>query len=796
MTQTQIGKHETQLSVSDTAGAGIYLTIQDIATLLGKDRSTVSRQAKTWSHRTIKRNGRIRNEFPLSGLPGAIQNLYLERMDLRRFEKKQDSRSNLPALTSKNLPAATGLSPVRLPDTLNDILNPASGQEDVDPWFNLPESCKNKGRRALGIVNVVRDILADGNKNKTAELKRYAESLGTGYSPQTLYRLKATADMAFAAAQKNKEDAIFAQIKALTPEYGQNKNKLRAWSPEAVLFAANLYLDQRSLNVSTIYREVKNTALVEGWTIGSYDSLNNIIQRINKPTQHYARKGRRAFEAAYQQKILRDYNEIEPNFMWCGDHHIFDVFVRVPDGSGGWQIKRPWATVWMDMKSRSFMGWVISFNPNSDCIAQALAHAITDKKDPNFPQHGLPHTVYVDNGKDYRAKSLNGEEIKIGQIDYPEIIKEFMALGVSPFYIDLLYDEKQDCWIKKRGQKEHVIKGVRVGGVYAVLGINSRFATAYHPWAKPIERAFRNAVQDFSRRQPGWCGTNPQERPEKLKDELKAITTPLLTLEEFSANWYYWVTSVYHKTPHRGHGMRGRTPDQVFTSELPEPASVDPRLLDFALQKKDRVKLHSWGFYLQGREFQLVLPPTIYGGHLANELIGGWTTVLFDSNFRTVRIYKGGQYICDASPLERASFFPENDRVMVEKIKGQQYQAKAARAIISAIDQKASDIPMSTDEALLRLTPGEQETDEASSIDRLEQPPTANDAYVEEIHIHRSARYAAILEAIARGAALSEGTQAFKDKFEQSPEYLQDVEKWTTDLEYMKYQHTKRMATR
>ncbi|MDD2315756.1 MAG: transposase family protein, partial [Desulfobacterales bacterium] len=311
----------------------------------------------------------------------------------------------------------------------------------------------------MGIVNVVRDILADGNKNKTADLKKYAESLGKGYSPQTLYRLKATADQAQAAARKNKEDAIFAQIKALTPEYGQNKNKLRAWSPEAVIFAAKLYLSQRNLNVSTIYREVKNTALVEDWKIGSYDSLNNIIQRINKPTQHLARKGKRAFEAAYQTKILRDYNEIEPNFMWCGDHHIFDVFVRVPDGSGGWQTKRPWITAWMDMKSRSFMGWIISFQPDSDCIAQALAHAIADKNDPNFPQHGRPDSVYIDNGKDYRSKRLNGQEIKIGPIEYPEIIEEYRSLGIAPFYIDLEYDENQACWVKKRGQKEHVIKG-------------------------------------------------------------------------------------------------------------------------------------------------------------------------------------------------------------------------------------------------------------------------------------------------------------------------------------------------
>nr|MDD3082766.1 transposase family protein [Desulfobacterales bacterium] len=765
--------------------------VSQISKLTGKSVQYTHKRLKGVPCDHIKGRGKPQKKYLLEDLPADIQNLYLEPLDLRRFETKDSS--NLPALTSKNLPVAKNLSPVRLPESLNDILNQAPITQDKDDWLSRPETCRNKGIESLRIVNTIREIRA-GSQNIVEAFVRYADSLGC--SVATLYRMEAKADKAKAAARKNNEDAILAQIKALTPKYGQNKNKLRAWSREAAKFAVNLYMDQRNLNVSTVYREATNTALVEGWKTGSYDSLNNIIRRrINKSTQHLARKGKRSWEAAYQTKILRDYTEIGPNFMWCGDHHIFDVFVRVPDGKGGWVPMRPLITAWMDMKSRSIMGWVISFQPNSQCIAEALAHAIADKNDPNFPQHGLPASVYVDNGKDYQSKRLNGEEIKIGQIDYPEIIEKYRPFGIDLFYIDLKYDEKQDCWVKKRGQKEHVIKGVRWGGVYAVLGVGCRRAIVYHPWSKSIERFFRIVAGNFSRLLPGWCGTNPQERPEKLKAELKAIT-PLLTIEEFCNRWYDWVTNVYHKTPHRGHGMNGRTPDQIFTSELPNPEVVDPMLLDFALQKKARVKIHPWGFYLNGKEFEPVLPPTLYGGHLANELIGEWASILFDINYRTVRIYKSGKYICDAKPLERASFLPENDRVMVEKIKAQQYQAKAAKAIIRAISQKASEIPMSTDEALLRLTHGEQVSDEASSVDVLEQPPTANEQYVEEISIYPRERYAKILEAIARGDALSQDTQAFKDEFEQSSEYRQDVEKWTVDLEMLKYQHNKRMAAR
>ena len=209
-------------------------------------------------------------------------------------------------------------------------------------------------------------------------------------------------------------------------------------------------------------------------------------------------------------------------------------------------------------------------------------------KDPNFPQHGLPNSVYVDNGKDYRSHLLNGELIDIGNIDYPDIIEKYAALGIDPFYIDLEYDPKDDVWKKRHGQKDIIIKGVRVGGVYAALGIHSRFATVYSPWAKLIERFFRNVVQSFSRSLPGWCGSTPDQRPEKLAAELKSGN--VLTFDEFVQKFYSYITSVYHKASHRGHGMNNRTPDEVFQALMPKPKTVSQDLLDFALAKKSASK--------------------------------------------------------------------------------------------------------------------------------------------------------------------------------------------------------------
>ncbi len=478
-----------------------------------------------------------------------------------------------------------------------------------------------------------------------------------------------------------------------------------------------------------------------------------------------ARQGKRKFQAAKVKKILRNYEEIPPNFLWCGDHHIFDVFVKVPDSKGSFKILRPWVTAWLDVRSRSLMGWVISFSPNSQAIAMALAHAIADKKDPNFPQHGLPNSVLVDNGKDYKSKLLNGEIIDIGNIDYPDIIEKYAALGIDPFYIDLKYDPEDGIWKKKRGKKEIIIKGVRVGGVYGALGIGHRYATVYSPWAKLIERFFRNVVQSFSRQLPGWCGSTPDQRPEKLAAELKSGS--ILKLEEFTAEFYSYITNVYHKTLHRGHGMNNQTPDEVFQSLLPQPKKVSQDLLDFALAKKERVKIHNWGFVINNRQFQLDIPSNLYGGHLANHLIGEWARVCYDYDFKTVRVFKNGKFVCNGKPLQRASYVDPDCPVMLEGLKLQANQRKAAKAVLAAIRGEASaNAPVSETQALLDISkalPFQDFEDTDATIHSIDE---------EHIPIETTERYQMILDKLHDGQDLSESDTAFKSEYEKSDEFL------------------------
>lgn len=811
--------------------AGIMLTKKEIAELLGCTRQAVVKRSarEVWATTTDQGNGGKIGKHPLHALPYKIQNLWLEK---HREEHTYNTNSTVTNPENLPVPVPAALPPALKKQSkivdLQEIINPNGSGSDltamtpVAAWQSLPESSRDKSYDILSIINKVRDIQATTPKNKiTPALTAYAASVGFHY--RSLYRLLGRADKAMKAAQKKGEDTIMAQIAALTPKWGRNKDKVRAFDKNAVIYAFSLHTTGQMRNMRDTYEQTIAYAAGKNWQVGTYASLCNYLKRLDPATTTLAREGQKRFDADHINKILRNYEEIPPNFMWCGDHHIFDVFVKLPDGKGGWQYKRPWLTSWLDMRSRSLMGWCISFAPNSRTIAMALAHAISPKDDPAYLQCGIPSSVYIDNGKDYRAKYLNGEEIVIGKIDYPDIIERFAALGIDPYYIDLEFDPEQNAWVKKHGDKFIEIKGVRVGGVYARLGIGQRYATAYHPWAKPIERFHRTLVQSFSRDLPGWCGSGHEHRPEKLTFELKSGQM-ILTIEEFCDRFYGWVVNKYHKTPHRGHGMDGRTPDEVFASLMPTPQTCEPQLLDFALLKKESVKIHNWGFNLNGKQFELAVPVNLQGGNILNILIGTWATIFFDYDYKTVRVYKDGVWQCNARLLNRASFVTPNDPVMVDKLKLGAYQKRSSVGTIKMIqDHPAAQEEANEAAALLAITqingdtllqgvpiyplPSdetavEKDKEGAAAEARTDTPgggsrgtpaapsfPMTNaDPLDEAIFITPNERYRGqILKKIAYGCELTPAQQTFRETFEQSQTYLDSKPLYDAQLDYEIY---------
>jgi hypothetical protein len=257
------------------------------------------------------------------------------------------------------------------------------------------------------------------------------------------------------------------------------------------------------------------------------------IQRIPKAVRDLRRKGDKYFNDKHAPHLTRDYTLLASNEIWCGDHHKFDVMVRIADGPDGRKRHdRPWLTAWEDLRSRKIVGYSIGLeDPSADVILTTFRDAAI--------AHGLPSTVLIDNGKDYDARALQGftkkQRAAAARKDNPIVISEYEA---------------------------------KLRGAFPILGVAVQHARKYHGQSKPIERLFRTVCDRFARLFATYCGNKPENKPDGLEDRL--ANGEAVNLEEFKAAFAQWLAVDYNgKGGHLGDGMDGDSPDVAFERHMP-----------------------------------------------------------------------------------------------------------------------------------------------------------------------------------------------------------------------------------
>lgn len=230
------------------------------------------------------------------------------------------------------------------------------------------------------------------------------------------------------------------------------------------------------------------------------------FQRRVKTIPEYAiilyRKGKKAFNDSLPY-MERDYTDIDSNDVWYSDHHLADVFVRDTNG----KIDRPWITMWTDARSRKVMGYRVRLeSPNTDVVKDTLRESMQ--------KFGIPAELYVDNGKDYKAKDGLNKNFPLSLVNR--------------------------------------------------IGINTIYATKYHGQAKNIERFFRTLEERFGKMFHTYAGKDAKERPESLKD-VSLEDYPTLQQYEESLKAYL---NDYENTCHNGNGMDNKCPNQVYFENL------------------------------------------------------------------------------------------------------------------------------------------------------------------------------------------------------------------------------------
>jgi transposase InsO family protein len=320
---------------------------------------------------------------------------------------------------------------------------------------------------------------------------------------------------------------------------------------DAGQFAQNKYLNEK-LSIRLVHE-----ALLRDWprlrnhendAPPSYESLRVYLHGLSPLIVAVAREGERRYKEDFAPFLIRDISAKRPNEYWISDHMIHDVFVY-NDGVFGelenGEAFRPVLTCIQDMRSRRILGTAWCVNPSSESISSALRVALR--------QFGLPQTLYIDNGLDY--KKVAG--------------KAWKRPGLS-----------LDCT-----------------GVLDRLGIRSQHCLPYHPQSKEIESFFRTYHQRFDvlyRRVGAYSGRSPAARPEacdaarehhkKLLKQREALrnngaserdlasaldASPLPRASEFIRCAIQWIEDFNQVFPHSGQGMRKRSPCDVYDAELP-----------------------------------------------------------------------------------------------------------------------------------------------------------------------------------------------------------------------------------
>ena len=231
------------------------------------------------------------------------------------------------------------------------------------------------------------------------------------------------------------------------------------------------------------------------------DTVCSVIRNIPEQQDVLAWAGVRSWAAQFHYTPAREKSGLV-NQCWIADHKKCDIWVRtklLPDGT--WEIKRPWITAIIDSATNVMVSYVLSLNPNSDCIAECFSRACAFTVDT--PYSGICDYFYIDNGKDFRSKKLNG--LPNSEEDHLYLNKDFGESGILEWF-----------------------------------GIKVIHALPYRGCSKTIESIWGTIDDEWFRGLPGYCGSRPSERPYILDEQIKK--NELYTFEQFAD---YFADTIY-----------------------------------------------------------------------------------------------------------------------------------------------------------------------------------------------------------------------------------------------------------
>lgn len=295
----------------------------------------------------------------------------------------------------------------------------------------------------------------------------------------------------------------------LCPNYHGGRGKA-AFTPEAYDWILARQLSQTQPPLSATLIEARRLATEKGWIIPSAKTVKARLDEEPAWLFQGGRQGQKALERGFPT-VERDYESLRIHEMWESDGSRRDVWCRWPDGSVG----RPHVLMWRDVRTRMPLGIRIHKSESLELVINALGQAleVSGTKPKNFK---------MDNGRAYASKAMTG------------------------------------------GQPNRYRFKIKPGdpiGVITRLGGKVKWSKPGQGRDKPIEAFWRYVANHCDKStdfEGAYCGNSPVEKPEGF-DARKAVP-----IESYAAKLLQVVAHFAQHHRHRGHGMNGKTPFELY----------------------------------------------------------------------------------------------------------------------------------------------------------------------------------------------------------------------------------------
>jgi putative transposase len=502
---------------------------------------------------------------------------------------------------------------------------PLSNEESAALWEQWDQASQGAQKEARKRHEIM--LFFKGLEDAKADISTIEKEIKARYdvAPVSLWRLRKLVE-----AQSPSD-----WLPLLLPKW-KGKTARAEFTEEAWNFIKENWGVQSKPAVSSCYRKAQERAAEKGWTLPSLDVVERRINALPKWWKVYRREGEKALQALYPSQ-KRDYTTLHVHDIWCSDGRKADVFCLWTHPDGSTSVGRPIIVGWADVRTRYLLGFEIGRTESADLIRLAFKKALEAAR-------VIPAEALMDNGRGFASKLLTG--------------------GAPNRF-------------------RFKVKEEDVQGILTTLGVQPIWATPGHGQAKPIE-SFWRTLSEMDKRSEfrgAYVGNCPEARPEEW-DSKKAIPIDrykAALIEEFNA---------YHRRTHRGDGMNGRSPLEVYMAlvdQAPPRKQPSAQQLRFCLLAAEAVRIDR-------KDSSVRILGNRYWNEKLSDLDERRTyTVRFnpESASEPVAVYDGDRFICEAQIIEKTGFRNQEaakDHIRSRKkmIKGRKQQADAFKEMHQA----------------------------------------------------------------------------------------------------------------